>query len=249
MHLLKNEKKPIPRRFPPVGDITEHDSPLESFRFPFIPPNSPHLLPLDSFDPLRFLVESTQHPGLVTEYLVNDLGLHADFLKYARELCQLEGRASFRGALREVGEDRTRSFIAAKMLNSIAVSDVQRESVFVAMQRGRFMELAALELDLPEDTGVRLFLVGMLATLSGICDAPMDVFLIRTGVEDLLHDLGISAESEEVRLFELILGIEYKDWELLEGLLHGQAMDLDRASTIYGKSAIWSRRILEHPGA
>jgi c-di-GMP-related signal transduction protein len=208
-----------------------------------------HLLPLQRFSALQHLcdLEFTEHALL--RLLTESPDLHAHFLVFARDICQLPPNMALERAAESVGARNLRVFALARALDGIPETSWQREVCFIAVQRGRFLELTATALDIPVEQQRSLFFAGLLATLPAICEASLyDVFHhlhVGAPVSQLLHEPDETASM----LFSLLLAIEVRDFDRVAELLAPTPITGEQAALLYGKAAIWSRRVLGSAGA
>lgn len=207
-----------------------------------------HLLPLQRFSALQHLCDLKLHEHVLLRLVRESPDLHAPFLLFAQHICQLPPNMPLERAAEIVGAKNLRVFALARALEGVPETPWQREVCFIAVQRGRFLELTATALELSVEEQLPLFLAGLLATLSAICEASLYDVLhhLHAGapVSALLHEPGDAASM----LFSLLLAIEVRDFDRVAELLAPTPITGEQAALLYGKAAIWSRRVLGNAG-
>ncbi len=234
----------------PSGSIPrEHTHPLTASLSRVPASAGQHLLPLQRLSSLRHLCDLQLHEHALLRHVTESPDLHAPFLIFAQDICQLPPNMPLERAAESAGAHNLWVFALARALHGIPETPVQHEVCFIALQRGRFLELTAASLDLPAEKQRLLLLAGLLATLPAICEEPLHDVLrhLHAGapVSALLHEPDETASL----LFSLLLAIEAGDFDLVAELLAHTPILGEQAALLYGKAAIWSRRVLGSAGA
>ncbi len=206
------------------------------------------LLPVNSLEQLHGALRMLHQEQALLRHVLDTPSLHDRFLSFAQDVCQTPSGSSLANAVQTAGHDNLGVFVLMQALENIAETPTQCSVCFVALQRGRFLELTAAALDLHDEHRRMLFLTGLLATLSPLFAASARDVLLHlvpdVSIAELLHE----PDETSALLFSLLFAIEDGDFDHVAELLTRTSITGEQAALLYGRAAVWTRRVLGSPG-
>jgi len=151
--------------------------------------------------------------------------------------------SSLRHAIQLAGRSTLHHWLAMLFVSTVPTSsDVEREGVLVALERGRFCELMALGKGRKEQADP-LFLVGLLAQIDEQLGVPMDEIVKQLGVTP---DVGAALMGEpgpHTPFLAVAQAYAGGEWETMADVTSPIGMH-DELPELYGEAGGWARNLL-----
>ncbi len=153
---------------------------------------------------------------------------------------------SIRQAIVLLGWKQLQSWLRVVILSDIMPGDKHSELFFVAVQRGKFLELIARSHDLPGAGSDSMFLLGLFSLLEAMLDMPMQSIVGNLPLSQELKDALTGQPGYHGKWLDLVRAHEKGDWEQLDQLTDDLGLNRLVVAVSYYKSVLWANTFFKH---
>jgi EAL and modified HD-GYP domain-containing signal transduction protein len=148
--------------------------------------------------------------------------------------------ASIKQALLLLGWKQVKHWLRVIILTDITPSDKTSELPYLAVQRGKFFQLAATASSYKKAHPDSLFLMGLFSLLDVMLSMPMDMVVRSLPLDEAVKDALKGEPNEFRRWIEVALCFETASWDRLMFLLKEMGLDPVNTAQAYYESISWS---------
>ena len=153
---------------------------------------------------------------------------------------------SIKQAIVLLGWKQLQNWLRVVILSDVVPSNKHDELFFVAVQRGKFLELIAHSHDLQSAPPDSMFLLGLFSMLEPMLDLPMQEIVGNLPLTTDLKDALVGNPGYHGKWLDLVRAHEKGHWEQLDVLT--DELDLNRlvVAVSYYKSVLWANTFFKH---
>lgn len=153
---------------------------------------------------------------------------------------------SIKQAIVLLGWKQLRNWLRIIVLTDMQPTGKAPELFFVAVQRGKFLELIAHGQDPRRSDPDTMFLLGLFSLLEPMLDMPIEDIVDKLPLDDVLKDALRGGESPETKWLDLVRAHEKGQWEALDDLTQDLGLNRLVVAVSYYKSVLWANTFFKH---
>jgi EAL and modified HD-GYP domain-containing signal transduction protein len=150
--------------------------------------------------------------------------------------------SSIKHALILLGMREVRSWVSLLALQGLG-EDKPTELVELSIIRGRFAELLAEKVDMPERAS-DLFLLGLFSLIDAIIDKPMTELLDELPLNDDIKSALMSREGPLADIYDLVVANERGEWDKFPELAQKIGFDELEIPSLFVDALEWTQEIM-----
>lgn len=147
---------------------------------------------------------------------------------------------SIKQALLLLGWKQVKHWLRVIILTDITPTDKTSELPYLAVQRGKFFQLAATASNYKKAHPDALFLMGLFSLLDVMLSMPMDKIVRTLPLDEAVKDALRGEQNEFRRWIEIALCFETASWDRLMTLLKEMGLDPVNTAQAYYESISWA---------
>lgn len=153
---------------------------------------------------------------------------------------------SIKQAIVLLGWKQLQNWLRVVILSDVVPSDKHSELFFVAVQRGKFLELISRSHDLPGAPADSMFLLGLFSLLEPMLDMPMRDIVGNLPLSTDLKDALVGNPGYHGKWLDLVRAHEKGHWEQLDVLTDELGLNRLVVAVSYYKSVLWANTFFKH---
>lgn len=153
---------------------------------------------------------------------------------------------SIRQAIVLLGWKQLRNWLRVIVLTDMQPKGKASELFFVAVQRGKFLELIARSQEPPRVEPDSMFLLGLFSLLEAMLDTPMADIVSKLPLDDDLKEALLGHGNSHGRWLDLVRAHEKGRWEDLDALTDELGLNRLVVAVSYYKSVLWANTFFKH---
>ncbi len=179
--------------------------------------------------------------------IANDISLSYRLLKHINSsfYALRQKIQSITQAITLLGGDALRQWLAVILLSDLDLRQRAQEQVFIAVSRGRFLEMTAKNLTVPPYQNETMFLLGLFSNLDTLLGLSMQEIMTDMPLPLEIKNALCGEANQAHEWLTLAVDIDNGDWPKMEKFLAGHGLDPKKMSVIHAQARIWAARILD----
>lgn len=153
---------------------------------------------------------------------------------------------SIKQAIVLLGWKQLKSWLRVVILSDIMPKEKHSELFFIAVQRGKFLELIARSHELRETQPDSMFLLGLFSLLEPMLDMPMAEIVDQLPLDNELKSALVGDTGYHAKWLDLVRAHEKGHWEQLDTVTDELNLNRLVVAVSYYKSVLWANTFFRH---
>ncbi|BBD09863.1 EAL and HDOD domain-containing protein [Desulfovibrio ferrophilus] len=153
---------------------------------------------------------------------------------------------SIKQAIVLLGWKQLRSWLRVIVLTDLQPKGKSSELFFIAVQRGKFLELISHSHDQSKADPDSMFLLGLLSLLEAMLEMPMADIVGKLPLAQDLKSALLGEDTDHAKWLELVRAHEKGKWEDLDHLTDKLGLNRLVVAVSYYKSVLWANTFFKH---
>ncbi|MBU1004030.1 MAG: HDOD domain-containing protein [Proteobacteria bacterium] len=153
---------------------------------------------------------------------------------------------SIKQALVLLGWKQLRSWLRVIVLTDLQPKGKSPELFFIAVQRGKFLELISHSQDQAKTDPDSMFLLGLFSLLEAMLESPMADIVDKLPLAPELKSALLGEDTNHAKWLELVRAHEKGKWEEMDKLTDDLGLNRLVVAVSYYKSVLWANTFFKH---